>query len=61
MTGSCAGTRHLGADSTGCVQALQGNKLHLCHSQETGHLSSAFVHSGGSPAVGQDGQAPQRP
>lgn len=28
--GSRAGTRHLGADNTSCVQALQGNKLHLC-------------------------------
>lgn len=58
---SCTGTRHLRADNTGCVLALQGNRLHLCHSQETGHLSSAFVCSGGSPSTGQDDQAPQRP
>lgn len=32
----------------------------LCHGQETGHLSSAFVLSGGSPATGQVDQAPGR-
>lgn len=32
----------------------------LCHGQETGHLSSAFVLSGGSPATVQVDQAPGR-
>lgn len=34
---------------TGCV---------LYHSQETGHLSSVFVHSGDGSTTGQEKQAP---
>lgn len=37
---------------TGCV---------LYHSQETGHLSSAFVHSGDGPTTVQEKQAPGDP
>lgn len=39
----------------------RGTGLILCQSQETGHLSRAFVHSGGSPATGRGDQAPGRP
>lgn len=56
------GTRHLQTQTMLAVsRPSRGTGCILCHSQETGHLSSAFVHSGGSPALVRTTRLPRDP